>query len=252
LWNLIVQLNRVILLTNKYVIKKAFLIFLVGLSGIASSQPLWMINGKVYDKNNRGLPLPNVMIINKRTGHGEFADAEGKFTISALPTDSILFSTEGFHLKKIFLKDSLPQRQYNLEVPMQHLQYTLKEISVFATRNLSDIQKDIDKLGKKSTYSTTGANVLESPITALYERFSKYGIQKRKVEEWEDEEARRDVLKDLFRLYVKHDIIDLNDVEFDAFIKYLAFSDDFIKNASQFELVMAIKKKYETFKYRWK
>ena len=192
------------------------------------------------------------MIINKRNNVGTFADAEGKFSIVARQSDSILFSTTGFIIKKICLKDSLPKKQYNIEVPMQKLQYTLKEISVFATKDLNEIQKDINKLGVKKDYQATGASVIESPITALYERFSKYGKSKQKVAEWENEDLKRDVLKDLFRLYIKHDIIDLSSDEFDAFIKYLNFSDEFIQNASQFELTMAIKGKYESFKYRWK
>ncbi len=220
------------------------------LSSIA--QTTVTINGTAFDKDDRKLPLPKLMIINKRTNVGTFADAEGKFSIVARQSDSILFSTTGFIIKKVCLKDSLPKKQYNIEVPMQKLQYTLKEISVFATRDLNEIQKDINKLGVKKDYQATGASVIESPITALYERFSKYGKSKQKVAEWENEDLKRDVLKDLFRLYIKHDIIDLSSDEFDAFIKYLNFSDEFIQNASQFELTMAIKGKYESFKYRWK
>ena len=78
------------------------------------------------------------------------------------------------------------------------------------------------------------------------------GKSKQKVAEWENEDLKQEILKDLFRLFIKHDIIDLNDTDFDAFIKYLNFSDEFIQDASQLELVMAIKGKYESFKYRWK
>ena len=59
-------------------------------------------------------------------------------------------------------------------------------------------------------------------------------------------------MKDLFRLYIKHEIIDLSEDEFEAFIKYLNLSDEYIQNATQLELTMAIKGKYENFKYRWK
>ncbi len=210
------------------------------------------INGIAFDKDDSKLPLPKLMIINKRTNLGTFADSEGKFSIVALQSDSILFSTTGFIIKKICLKDSVTKKQYSIEVPMQKLQYTLKEISVFATRDLSEIQRDINKLGVKKEYLARGADVIESPITALYERFSKYGKSKQKVAEWENEDLKREILKDLFRLYIKHDIIDLSDNEFDAFIKYLNFSDEYIQNASQFELTMAIKGKFESFKYRWK
>ncbi len=237
----------------KYLIALANITFiLLFVCENAFSQNTITITGIAYDKNDNKLPLPKLMIINTRTNNGLFADAEGKFSITARQTDTILFSSIGFLIKKICLKDSVPKKQYNIEVPMLKLQYTLKEISVFATRDLSDIQKDINKLGVKHDYLVEGLNGFASPITYLYERFSKRERSKRNVAEMENEDLKRDVLKDLFRLYVKHEIIDLTDEEFDAFIKYLNFSDDFIQNASQFELTMAIKGKFESFKYRWK
>jgi hypothetical protein len=192
------------------------------------------------------------MVINGRSNVGVFADAEGYFSITANQSDTILFSAVGFLIKKICVIDSVPQKKYNVEITLRKLQYTLKEISVFANRTLNEIQREIDKLGVKNNYSVEGLNSFGSPFTYLYERYSKYGRSKQQVAEWENEDLKRDILKDLFRLYVKNDIIDLTDEEFDAFIKYLNFSDEFIQNATQFELTMAIKGKYESFKYRWK
>ncbi|MFY9310209.1 MAG: carboxypeptidase-like regulatory domain-containing protein [Bacteroidia bacterium] len=209
------------------------------------------IYGEAYDKESK-LPLPKLMVINKRTNNGTFADSEGKFTITALQSDTLMLSAIGFRVKKISLKDSVAKKQYTILVPLEKLYFTLKEVSVFAPRSLNEIQKDIDKLGVKRTYSTENIDAISSPITYLYERFSKFGRSKQKVAEWENEDMKRDILKDLFRLYIKHDIIDLSEEEFDAFIKYLQLSDEFIKNASQLELVLAIKGKYENFKYRWK
>ncbi|MGZ4075657.1 MAG: carboxypeptidase-like regulatory domain-containing protein [Bacteroidia bacterium] len=217
-----------------------------------NAQTLVTVSGKAYDKENKSLPLTKLMVINKRTNNGIFADAEGHFSISILQSDTLIFSAIGFKVKKISLKDSIIKNQYTVEIPLQKLSYDLKEVNVYAERSLNEIQKDIDKLGVKKSYSVTGVNVLESPITALYERFSKFGKQKQKVAEWENEDLRRDILKDLFRLYVKYDIIDLSDDQFDDFIDYLHLSDDFIQKASQFELVMAIKGRYESYKYRWK
>lgn len=211
------------------------------------------ISGKAFDVEDPKLPLPKLMVINKRTNNGSFADSEGKFTLKAYKTDTLVFSALGFHTRKICLKDSIDKESYSIEVPLKHLRFELKEVSVFANRSLNDIQKDINKLGVKNTYSTQGtADALSSPITFLYERFSKFERSKRKVAEWENDALKRDVLKDLFRIYIKNDVIDLPDEEFDAFIKYLNLSDEFIQSASQFELVMAIKGKYESFKYRWK
>lgn len=227
---------------------KTLLVFcLVAITTTLSAQII-TISGRAFDKENALLPIPKLMIINKRTNNGSFADAEGKFSIAAMQSDTLLFSVIGYHTKKVCLKDSVIKKQYYIEVELQKLQYTLKEVSVFGTRSLNDIDKDIAKLDstRRSRYYKD-INGLESPITYLYERFSKFGRSKQKVAEWENEDLKKDILKDLFRLYVKNDIIDLSEEEFDAFIAYCNLSEEFIKTASQFELVMAIKGKYEAF-----
>ncbi|OFY85536.1 MAG: hypothetical protein A3F72_10210 [Bacteroidetes bacterium RIFCSPLOWO2_12_FULL_35_15] len=232
--------------------RQLILFVLMGFPFLLFSQPLITISGQAYDKESK-LPLPKLMVINKRTNNGIFADAEGKFLISAKQTDTILFSAIGFKLKKICLKDSSLKATYNLYIPLEKLYFYLKEVSVFAPRTLKEIDKDIYNLDSTKSYRRyTDINAIESPITYLYERFSKFGKSKQKVAEWENEDLKRDILKDLFRLYIKHDIIDLNEEEFDAFIRYCNLSEEFIKNASQLELVMAIKGKFETFKDRWK
>jgi hypothetical protein len=206
------------------------------------------ISGQAFDKDSPALPLPKMMVINKRTGAGTFADAEGKFSVIALQTDTLVFSIIGYHTKKVCLKDSVLKSSYRIEIEMQKLQYTLKEVSVFAPRSLNDIDKDIAMLDstRRSRYYKE-IDGLESPISYLYMRFSKFGKSRQKVAEWENEDLKKEILKDLFRVYVRNDIMDLSEEEFEAFIEYCNLSEEFIKNASQFELVMAIKGKYESF-----
>lgn len=229
-----------------------FVFFVLIFPLLNKAQSLVIISGQVYDKESK-LPLPKLMVINKRTNNGIFADEEGNFSIKVLQSDTILFSAVGFKLKKICLKDSIPKNYFYMRVPLEKLFYTLKEVSIFAPRTLKEIDKDIGLLDSTKSYQTfENINAVESPITYLYERFSKFGRSKQRVMEWQNEDLKRDILKSLFRLYIKHDIIDLTEEEFDAFIKYCNLSEEFIKNASQFELVMAIKGKYETFQYRWK
>jgi hypothetical protein len=223
------------------------ILFILSFSRVRS-QGLVTISGQAYDKENSFLALPKLMIINKRTNNGVFADGDGRFTINALQTDTLVFSVIGYHTKKVCLKDSVLKKNYFIVVELYKLHYTLKEVSVFGTRSLSDIDKDIAKLDstRRSRYYSE-INSIESPITYLYERFSKFGRSKQKVAEWENEDLKKDILKDLFRLYVKNEIIDLSEEEFDAFISYCNLSEEFIKGASQFELVMAIKGKFEAF-----
>jgi len=223
----------------------------LGQKNVPYSSLVCEIKGQAYDKESK-LPLSQLMVINKQTNIGTFADADGYFSINAKLTDTIILSALGFKIKNICLKDSTFQKKINITVPLEKLYFTLKEISVFASRSLNEIEIDINKIGIKKSFSVNGIYAIESPITYLYERFSKFAKSKQKVAEWENEDFKRDILKDLFRLYIKHEIIDLSEDEFEAFIKYLNLSDEYIQNATQLELTMAIKGKYENFKYRWK
>jgi len=49
-------------------------------------------------------------------------------------------------------------------------------------------------------------------------------------------------------LYVAFDIIDLTETEFDAFITFLNIDEQFIKTATEMELILFIKDKYDHFR----
>ena len=94
----------------------------------------------------------------------------------------------------------------------------------------------------------TGVNALESPITALYQAFSKKEQNKRWIAEQQYKDDQRRIVQELLRLYVAFDIIDLTETEFDAFITFLNIDEQFIKTATEMELILFIKDKYDHFR----
>jgi hypothetical protein len=191
-----------------------------------------------------------VMVINRRTSNGVFGSLSGYFTISLNRSDTISIHALGYSPARLCFRDSSSNiSEYTIEVKMYRLNIRLDEIVFVAPRNLDQIQKDIDKLGYKKTYKETSevSDVLQSPITALYERFSRFEKQKAEARRLQNESNRKKLLKELFRIYVTAEIIDLEDWEFDDFINYCNFEDDYIKASTQYELVIAIKKKYDRY-----
>lgn len=89
--------------------------------------------------------------------------------------------------------------------------------------------------------------MLQSPITALYQAFSKKEQNKRWIAEQEFKDDQRRIVQELLRLYVAFDIIDLSEEEFDAFITFLNIDEQFIKTATEMELILFIKDKYDHF-----
>ena len=54
-------------------------------------------------------------------------------------------------------------------------------------------------------------------------------------------------MKELLRLYVSFDIINLSEDEFDDFISFMNLDTDFLKTATEMELILFIKDKYDHF-----
>ena len=211
-----------------------------------TDQPI-TISGKVTD-NHGNDNMYQVVVVNERTSAGTLASPGGFFTVNALHSDTILFSASGFMVKKVCLRDSVYKTHYTITVKLDSLQLSLAEVRVYPTRSLKEIDEDKNRLGNGTNRDKNQVlHAVASPISYLFERFNSMEQSKRKIAALEDEQAKREVLKDLFHLYIKNDIIDLDDNHFDAFIDYLNFSDNFIKTATDYELLMAIKYRYEAF-----
>jgi hypothetical protein len=198
--------------------------------------------------NSAGNPnLYQVIVVNERTSEGTIATAGGLFSINALQTDTVLFSASGFGVKKVCFHDSVYKTSYSITVKLDSLHLNLAMVNVYPTKSLRQIDEDKNNLGVKNTDKYKNTHLLSSPITNLFERFSRMEESKREVAELEDEEKRRQVLKDMLHLFVKADIINMDDTQFDTFINYLNFSDNFIKTSTDYDLLMAIKYKYEAY-----
>jgi hypothetical protein len=215
--------------------------------GQGPHEALIHISGKAFDVET-GHGLPGLMILNKRTQNGIFGSHSGEFAINALKIDTLKFSVVGYSTITVCFADSATKPDFTLKLYMQKLQKELPELEVFPQRDLSDIKKDIDELGVKYDYKVSGLGAVSSPITFLYERFSHYEKQKRKAAYLYNEEAKKDILKELFRKYVHADIIYLTEKEFDDFIGYCSFPESFLKSATQYELAVAIRDRFIHFR----
>jgi len=124
----------------------------------------------------------------------------------------------------------------------------VQEIVVRPLKTLEEIKEEREALALRETRTVTGVNVLQSPITALYQAFSKKEQNKRWIAEQQYKDDQRKIVKELLRLYVAFDIIELSEADFDEFITFLNLDEQFIKTASEMELILFIKDKYEHFK----
>jgi hypothetical protein len=136
---------------------------------------------------------------------------------------------------------------FDLTIYLRPLTFQSKTVTVAALKTLDELKKERSKLEKRETKTVTGIDALSSPITALYEAFSKRAKSKRLLAELEHQENQEEIVKELLRVYVHHKIIELDDREFGKFIEFLNINEDFLKTASDYDLVVYIKDKFRHY-----
>ncbi len=206
-----------------------------------------LISGQVRDENDQ--PVSNVIIINKQTRSGSFGKADGSFAIYCGKNDTLAITSLGFHTRNVCFADSSAKTQFNMTLFLETRTYRFATVEVFAQRDLENIQREIEQLGyNESDYMLSGINAVQSPITFLYQQFSKKEQSKRLAAQLENADRKRELLKELFQHYVDYDIITLNNDEFDNFIDYLNVSDEFLKTSSQYDFLIYVKDRFKDYK----
>ncbi|MFK8039651.1 MAG: hypothetical protein AB8B74_15270, partial [Crocinitomicaceae bacterium] len=204
------------------------------------------ITGKVID-TSKTLSFFDVMVINKNVGKGIFGKYDGTFSITVKKSDLIAVSTEGYKTRYFSFKDSPYQSTYDITIYLEILSVIGKVVEVKPLKTLQELKEERAAIQKRELPQVTVVNAIQSPITALYMAFSKREKTKRMIAELEFRDQQKAVVKEILKVYVNADIIDLRDDQFDAFITFLNLNDNFLKSASDYELIVYIKYKYEHF-----
>ncbi len=205
-----------------------------------------LFTGKVVD-TLRPQNFYNLMIVNRRTGQGVFGQPNGTFSVYVNNGDSISISVREYPLVKLVVKaDS--NCQFLKTIFIEPKPQEVREVLVRPLKSLEQIKEEREGLAMRETRMVTGIDVLQSPITALYQAFSKKEQNKRWIAEQNYKDDQRRVVKELLRTYIAYDIIELDEEEFDNFIAFLNVNDSFLKTATEMELITFIKDKYEHFR----
>lgn len=205
-----------------------------------------LFSGKVVD-TLRPQSFYNLMVVNRSNGIGVFGQPNGSFSVYVSNGDSISISIKEYTTVNIVIKaDSNCQvrKQFIIERKPQEIQ----EVIIKPLKTLEQIKEERENLALRETRQVTGLEVLRSPITALYQAFSKREKNKRWIAEQEFKDDQRKIVRELLHLYVAYDIIELSEEDFDAFIYFLNVNDSFLKTASEMELITFIQDKFDHFK----
>ena len=213
---------------------------------LTANDSLITVKGRVID-TNATVAFYNMVVVNKTAGKGIFGDYNGEFEITVKKGDEIGISVVGYNSTTLSFADSSYKPVYEVTVYLKVLSFTGKEVVVTPLKTLEELQEERANIAKREVPVVTVQNAFESPITALYVAFSKREKTKRLVAEMEFQDQQDDVVREILRVYVHADIIALNEDEFSEFITFLNLNVEFLKTATDYELITYIKDKYEHF-----
>ncbi len=190
----------------------------------------------------------DLMIVNRRTRTGTFAHTDGTFITRVQRNDTLLIGAGGYVTRTLALGEFSDDELDKLKITLRPWNIDLQPVAILPERTLKQIQADISKLGyNEKDYRETGINAFESPITFLYQEFSRRERSKRAVAQLENEDMKRELLRELLQQYVDYGIINLSDDSFDDFIDFCAVPEDVIKGLSQYDFLIYVKKKYQLY-----
>jgi len=204
--------------------------------------------GEVLGPDGRG--LPGCMIVNRSTGDGRFGSGSGRFALGVMPGDTLQFASIGFRTVSRRVPLELPMNGgWNWTVHLARMAVNVATAEVIAPRDLGEIVRDIQALGYvEKENRTSGIDALSSPITFLYEQFNRMEQSKREVARLENEDRRRDLLKELLVKYVDYDIVSLNSEEFDDFVEFVDPGEAVLKALTQYEFILWTRERFLAYR----
>ena len=190
--------------------KLALLASLCLLAGLARAQApnTVRVSGSVAEARSR-LPIPGATVQVQRTRRGVVSGTTGEFGIDALPTDTILFRALGFKAQRMPLGGTgLSQLVVRMLLVRDSVQLGNVEVTADrpdraiinrALRNIRRPKPPIVSGVKRpprpkplfavdSTAPKAPIPTIASPVSLLYDQFSREGKQRRKMEEIEAEQ----------------------------------------------------------------
>ncbi len=219
--------------------KKILFILLIYCSWVQAQPQTITLTAQVKDKYGGVVSFPGVRIMNaKKTIQ---ANQIGVFKTTMDRTDTLLIYARDFATLKFTLPDSIKGNEAFIPITLYPIEYQLDEVVIYDTKPIYEIKKDIQKAQYKNpdVYKYVAPS---SPITMLYEMFSKKEREKRMVATWEYDMEVRNIYKELVKYYITEGIIrDMPEPEMLAFVQYLEIPEYILRKSSDYDLAMYVK-----------
>ncbi len=227
-----------------------------------------IVAGYVFEESS-GEPLPYVNVYVKRTRRGTITDTAGYFIIQAKINDTLTFSSLGYDRKYVVINDSSTDNSKPLIVFLDTRVYQINSVDVIALKRYKQLEFEITNMKLPdddivyayrnfpfrpadidyySRVNAPGFGLVFSPISALYDMFSKEGKERQKLEEIQQKDRLNEVIDAKVSIEMVMKVTGLSKSETNIFIDWCGFSTGFVNGLTEYDLISVIVYKYKQYK----
>ena len=220
------------------------------------------------ENETTGLPMPSVHILNLTQVIGTITDQKGNFEIPAKANDTLYFSYLGYKPLKIAVTNDMIKFG-NANFKMTELAFALEEIVVrpYQLTGYLDIDVRNAPINTARRYSISGLpnrgyeagsrnpnsisksiENLFNPADLLNNIFGKNQIQMRKLKKMREDDEIKNLLASKFDRQVLMQLLGLKRIDINDILRNCNYSDAFIKEANDLQILEGISKCYEEFR----
>lgn len=220
------------------------------------------------ENETTGLPMPSVHILNLTQVIGTITDQKGNFVIPAKANDTLYFSYLGYKPLKIAVTNDMIKFG-NANFKMTELAFALEEIVVrpYQLTGYLDIDVRNAPINTARRYSISGLpnrgyeagsrnpnsisksiENLFNPADLLNNIFGKNQIQMRKLKKMREDDEIKNLLASKFDRQVLIQLLGLKRIDINDILRNCNYSDAFIKEANDLQILEGISKCYEEFR----
>lgn len=235
----------------------------------AKSQEAENFTGQVVDAQT-GRAIEYAHILNYSIRRATYSNSKGLFRLPVKPGDTIVFSALGYYYSKLEWSDTLLTDKGTFTIRVLPLVYSIGEARIIALGTYEDFRQQVLALNRPATATEKLAeNLAESALPAAREAYQKAmtdrrldGVTLLSVPILSPEEKERIVLSKIVRKQRIHDQIFLkfnpavvkkvtgmtDEDEVIAFMVFCNFSEDYLLEVSEYDLMVRIAVKFELFR----
>ena len=222
----------------------------------------------VIENDADSRPISNVHVINLNSVSGTISNNDGVFEINASVNDTLFFSYLGFKSIKVRVTNDLIKFK-NSKIKLTELAYALEEIIVTPYKLTGYLEIDAKNvpISKSYRYNIPGLpskgyeagsrnpgalskvfGAIFNPVDFLYNLFGKKPKQLKKLQLMKDDFRIRELLSSKFDRETLVELLQIEKFDIDEILRNCSYSESFIINANDLQILEAISQCYEEFK----